>query len=221
MFHAKGAALGLFSFIGGLIGGNSAAKATDKAADLQYKSAQESIAETRRQFDLTREDFAPYQGLGADAVPHLGDLMGLNGAEGQQAEIDMLKGSPMYAGLMNNGRDAILASASATGGLRGGNTIDAMGQMGIDTLNGLITQQLSNYGGAVGIGSGASGAVGNFGANAVTQMNASRTQGSNALAQAALTKGGIAAQNWNNAGSFLDDAVSGGGGIGKILGSLF
>jgi hypothetical protein len=183
------------------------------------------LNETGRQFDITRSDFAPYQALGAGAAPHLGNLVGTNGIDAQMAEILGLKESPLFTQLMKNGTDANLATASATGGLRGGNFQDAQQRFGADTLNSVIANQLANYSGLVGIGSGASGAVGNFGANAVAQQNLLRNQGADALGQAQLVRGGINAKNWQNGGSLLDSGLSailgGGGGISTIFKSLF
>ena len=200
--------MGLFSAIAGIFGGNSQKKAADKAAKLQFEAAQQGIAESARQFDQTRSDFAPYQEAGTAAIGNLSDLIGLNGDGAQQGEIDALRNSPLYQSLYNNGRDALLSTASATGGLRGGNTQDALSRFGGDTLSQVIAQQLGNYGGLVGIGTGSAGAVGNFGANAVFQQNQLRGQGAEAKAQAALTKAGINAQNFQNFGSVADSAIS-------------
>ncbi len=219
--------MGLFGSIlgavGSLIGGNKAGKSADKAAQLQYDASKLGIAETGRQFDLTRADYAPATALLAPGAQHLGDLVGTNGNDAQMSEIDALKASPLYQSLFNNGQDAMLASASATGGLRGGNFQDASQRFGADTLSSVIAQQLSNYGGLVGIGTGAAGSVGNFGQNAVAQQNLLRGQGADALGQAALLKGGIANQNWNNIGTSLGGMLDkgGSGGIGNFLKSLF
>lgn len=213
--------IGLFSFVGSLIGGGKAKKASKKAAQLQYDAAMAGVRETQRQFDATRADFAPYQQAGTDALAQLRALMGLNGAEEQQSEIAALRETPLYKSLYGAGEEAVLANAAATGGLRGGNTQRSLAEFGEDTLASLIERQLSGYGGLVGVGAGASGAVGNFGANAVAAMNELRNQGAGAKAQDVLTRGGINSQNWQNAGGFLDNAISaflpGGGGFMKAL----
>lgn len=200
--------MGLFSLIGGIIGGGGAKKASKKAAQLQYDAAMKNIDESARQFDLTRADFAPEQQAGNDALVKMRALLGLDGTDGQQSEIDSLRGSPLYQSLFKNGQDTILASGSATGGLRGGNTEAALYNMGEDTLSRVIADQLGNYGGLVGVGVGADGAVGNFGARAVENQAGFRNDGAGAKATDLLTRAGINMQNWNNAGSFLDDAVS-------------
>ena len=200
--------MGLFSFIGSLIGGNAQANASREAAQLQYQSTQDGIAESKRQFDLTRSDYAPYQDLGHDAVAPLGNIVGVNGTTAQNKAIAGLRTGPLYKRLMQSGGNAITANASATGGLRGGNTQLALAQNGEDVLNTVIANQLAQYSGLVGIGSGATGAVANFGANAVTEQNGLRNQGAEAQAQSALVRGGITAQNWKNAGDQADNILS-------------
>lgn len=214
--HAQEAVIGLFSFVGGLIGGNKQAKATKEAARLQYDATMAGIGESKRQFDITRQDYAPYQALGTSAIMPLRDLVGVNGADAQQQLIDQLKGGPLYTSLINSGEEGLLANASATGGLRGGNTEEALARFRGDTLNSVIANQLAQYSGLVGIGSGATDAVSNFGAAAVNSQNQLRNQGAAAQAQSALVRGGIAAQNWKNAGALIDDTISsaiGGGGF--------
>ena len=208
--------MGLFSLIGGIIGGNKQAKASKEAARLQYDATQAGIAESRRQYDQTREDYQPFRDLGYGALDNFGNLLGINGEANQRAEIDLLKASPLYQSLFDNGQEAMLASASATGGLRGGNFQEASMDFGRDTLNTVIRDQLANYSGAIGIGSGATDAVASFGARAVQDQNEQRNMGAAANAQSALVRGGISAQNWNNIGSFADSIpgmFAGGGGF--------
>lgn len=222
--HAQEAVIGLFSFVGGLFGGGGQKKAADRAAQLQYDAAMAGIGESRRQFDITRQDYAPYQALGTSAVMPLRDLVGVNGSDAQQKIIDQLKGGPLYTSLIDSGEEGLLANASATGGLRGGNTEEALARFRGDTLNSVIANQLAQYSGLVGIGSGATDAVSNFGAAAVNSQNQLRNQGAAAQAQAVLTKAGINAQNWSNAGGFLDGAISSllpSSGVGGFLKKLF
>lgn len=211
------AAIGLFSLIGGIIGGGKQKKASKKAAQLQYDAAMAGIAEETRQINQTREDFAPYQEFGRQGVEGYSDLLGFNGGDEQSSAIAALRETPLYRSLYGSGEEAVLANASATGGLRGGNTGRSLFELGEDTLARLIERQLGHYGGAIGAGAGATGSVAGFGAQSVGASNDLRNQGAAARAGDVLTRGGINAQNWNNAGSFLDDAISsflpGGGGF--------
>ena len=209
---------GIIGAVSGILGGSSSKKAADRAAQLQLQAQQEAIAEQGRQFDLTRGDFASEQRLGEDAIGGFRGLIGLDGADAQQAAIDQLQQSPLFTSLLRNGQDAILANASATGGLRGGNTQDFLSRQASDTLSAVIRQQLGDYSGAIGIGMGSDQAIGNFGASAVESINAARNAGANAQAQAALVRGGVNAGNWNNVGAAFGQLD---GNISKFLKGLF
>ncbi len=52
--------------------------AAGNAANLASQSAAESVAEQRRQFDLTRSDLAPYRAVGDPALNRLAGIYGLN-----------------------------------------------------------------------------------------------------------------------------------------------
>lgn len=64
---------GGLSLAGGLLG----ADAAEDAADAQTRAAEAGIGEQRRQFDVTRRDFAPQRNLGKAATYRLGELLGL------------------------------------------------------------------------------------------------------------------------------------------------
>lgn len=207
--------MGLFSFVGSLLGAGSQKKAVKKATKAQVDALNAAIAEQRRQFDTTQQNFAPYRDVGAKGLAGLGDLVGVNGAPQQQSAIDALKASPFYQSLFRNGQEALLQNASATGGIRGGNTERGLADFGADTLAQTIQQQLASLGGLAGMGMGATNAVANFGQHASDQISGDLTQQGQARASGALAIGGINNQMWNNAGNYLEDSIkaifSGGG----------
>ena len=213
--------MGLFSFVGGLLGGGSQKKAIKKATKAQVEALDKAIGEQRRQFDLTRSDFQPYLGAGVKAIGGLGDLLGLNGDDKAGAAIAALKWSPIYQSLYNNGLEAVLQNASATGGIRGGNTERGLAGFGSDTLASVITDQLSRLGGLAGLGEGATDAVAGFGQHSADAIGNFFNQQGQARASGALAKGGINAGMWNSAGSFLDNLVSAIPGLGSFGSSLF
>lgn len=168
-----------------------------------------------------RSDFSPYMGLGGSAIGPIGDLLGLNGPEAAQKAIDALKSSPMFQSLFNTGQEAVLQNASATGGVRGGNTQGALYELGSNTLSQLISDQLSRLGGVANLGASATGAATAAGSHVADATAELYGKQGDTLASKYLTKGGINAQNWSNAGGFLDSAVSaflpGGGGFKSIF----
>jgi hypothetical protein len=207
--------------VGSLLGAGSQKKAVKKATAAQVDALNRAIDEQRRQFDTTNANFAPYRDAGTGALGGIGDLVGTNGADHQQSAIDALKASPFYQSLFRTGEENVLQSAAATGGLRGGNTQRSLADFGADTLAQTIQQQLANLGGIANMGLGATNSTANFGQQTANNVSNSLTQQGQARASGALAIGGINNQMWNNAGGFLDQAVSaflpGGGGFGSIL----
>jgi len=220
--------MGLFSLIGGLIGGGKAKDASRKAEAAQVAAYNRGIDTQNAQFQQTRTDFEPYRQAGLSGLSGVGDLVGTNGADPQNAAIEALKASPFYQQLFDNGQNTMLANASASGGLRGGDFQGASMNFGRDTLMAAIERQLSSLGGLAGMGIGATESVANFGQQNANNVTGLLGQIGGAKASGALTRGGINAQMWNNAGGFLDNAVSafaggmgGGGGMSGGLSALF
>jgi len=149
--------------VGGITGASQAADAAKDASQTQAASAQLGIDEQRRQFNALQAVLAPYVNAGTGALTSQQNLLGLNGNGAQQSAIDSLQTSPIYASAIKSGQDAILANASATGGLRGGNTQAALGELSPAILAQVIQQQLGNLGGITSLGQNAAAGVGNAG----------------------------------------------------------
>lgn len=82
-------------------------------------------------------------------------------AAAQQQAIAGIEGSPIFQTLARQGEDAIMQNASATGGLRGGNTQGALARFRPALLNQFIEQQYGRIAGIAGMGANAAGAIGN------------------------------------------------------------
>jgi len=143
------------SILGGITGG----KGASKAAKAQAAAQQASLAEQQRQFNITQANYAPFQAVGTQALGGMQNLLGLAGNDAQGSAISALQASPGFQALYNQGSDAILQNSAATGGLRGGNTQNSLANFGANTLASTIQQQLSNLGGLVNTGMGATNGV--------------------------------------------------------------
>jgi hypothetical protein len=209
--------MGLFgSILGALIpplGAAQNAKAVKKAGKAQQQAMQAGIDEQRREYDTSRADFQPFMQFGSGALGPLGDLLGLNGNDKASAAIANLKASPLFTSLFNTGAEATLQDASATGGLRGGNTEGALYDLGQRTLAQVIQQQIANLFGAQGVGSGATSTVAGLGANMANNISALDTGIGQAKAGSILGQQNV----WNQFAKQLQQAVmmaaGGGGGI--------
>jgi len=133
--------------VGGITGAKQAGKAAEAAGRTQAASAQAGIDEQRRQFDALVELMAPYVTAGTGAMGQQQALIGLQGPEAQQQAISGFEQSPLFQAMTQQGENAILQNASATGGLRGGNVQGALAQFRPQALNSLIEQQYSRLGG--------------------------------------------------------------------------
>jgi len=181
--------LGIGSIAGSALSARSQSRAASSAADAQTASAEAGIAEQRRQFDFVQELLAPYVSAGNDGLSGQMGLLGLAGPEAQQSAISAIEGGPQMAALQQQGENAILQNASATGGLRGGNTQGALAQFRPQMLNSLIDQQYGRLGGLSAMGQASAAGVGAAGqamGNNVSQLFAQ--QGA-AQAGASLAQG--------------------------------
>ena len=169
---------------GGITGAKQAGKAAERAGATQSAAAQQGIEEQRRQFDKFVELMAPYVTAGTGALGGQQALLGLGGAEAQQQAITGIEGSPQFQAMVQQGENAILQQAAATGGLRGGNVQAALAQFRPQVLSDLINQQYTRLGGLSTMGQNA----------AAGQAAAGQTLGSNVSnlfgQQGAATAGG-------------------------------
>lgn len=178
-----------------VVGAAASSDASRKAAHAQQDAANAGIAQQGGQFEAVQKLLAPYVSAGNTSLTAQQDLIGQNGLAPQQAAIDAIKNSPQFTSLLKSGNDNILANASATGGLRGGNTHGALAQFSPQLLNQLIDQQYSRLGGLTSLGQNAAAGVGNAGlatGNQITsllqQLGASQAGG--ALAEGRAWAGG-------------------------------
>ena len=197
------------SLIGGIYSSNQASKAADKASGAQVDATNAGIDQQNKQFEAIQALLKPYVDAGTGALKGQQNLMGLNGAAPQQSAIDALKASPQFTSLMEQGESSILANASATGGLRGGNTQAALGQFSPQLLAQLIEQQYGRLGGLASMGQNAAAGVGNAGVQTGNQISNLLQQ------QGAARAGGFMAQGKAQAG--YANAIT--GAIGGFFGA--
>lgn len=146
-----------------LAGSFMQSNAAKQASRVQGKAASAGIAEQRRQFDLVQALMRPYVEAGKPALAQQQDILGLNGSANQQAVINAIQNNPQFQTMTQQGENAILQNASATGGLRGGNTQGALAQFRPQMLSQLLQQQYQNLGGITSLGQNAAAGVGNAG----------------------------------------------------------
>ncbi len=184
--------------VGGITGAKQAGEAAEKGGQLQYQASMAGVEEQRRQFDKLVELMAPYVAAGEGGMAGQQALVGLKGPEAQQQAISALEQSPEFASLVQQGENALLQQASATGGLRGGNTQAALAQFRPQILSALIEQQYGRLGGLTKIGQAS--AAGQAAAGMETGSNVANLlqQGGAAQAGAAIAAGSVPRQTFGD-----------------------
>lgn len=195
---------------GSVVQANAAKKAGSAAAAAQTDASNAQIAEQRRQFDMVRTLLQPYVDAGGKGLTGMLDLIGLNGNQSQQGAIDNIANGSEYQTLTQQAEEAILANASATGGLRGGDTQRALAGMRPEILNNLVNQQYSRLGGLMTTGQNSAAGVGAAGQNMANSVSQALGSIGQAQAGAALASG----QATSNAAGGIA------GTIGNVLGSI-
>lgn len=213
-----GVVSGALAIGGALLGGDNSSSAADSAAQAQLQSAQAGINEQHRQFDYIQNLLKPFVSAGTGALTGQQDILGLNGNTAQQSSIDNIKNSPYFNTLKNQGEDSILQNASATGGLRGGNTELALSQFSPNLLQQLIQQQYSNLGGISNNGLNAATGTGTFGANSSNQITSLLGQQGAAQAGNAIAQGNASNTMLNGISSGLG-TIFGSNGLNNVFGS--
>ena len=238
-FGLSGAALAGVA-VGGatLVSGMMQADAASSAASAQGASAQAGIDEQRRQFDKVQELLKPYStagekalgglepfaAVGAPALEQQQALLGLRGPEAQRKAISGIEQGGQFQALTQQGENALLQNASATGGLRGGNIQGALVQFRPQLLSSLIDQQYGRLGGLTALGQtttqnlaglGQASAAGTGAAAQTTGANIANLLGQQGAAQA----GAEIAQG--KAFGAIPAAISGGLGLFSGLGGKF
>jgi hypothetical protein len=209
---------GIGGVIGGALGGAfEGSESVSQASGAQQQAAQGGIDEQRRQFDAVQKLLQPYTQAGTGALAQQQALLGMGTPEAQQQAINALQSGPQFQALQQQGENAILQNASATGGLRGGNVQGALAQFRPALLSGLIDQQYSRLGGLASLGQNAAAGVGNAGMS--TGTNIATLLGRQGQAQA----GGILGQQSALTGGINQafGAVQGAGGFGQLFGGGF
>ncbi len=123
--------IGGASLVGGLLAseaaesaGEAQASAARYAGDLSAQAQAEATAETRRQYDLSRSDLAPWREAGTRALGTLESL--ITAGPGEYTE------SPGYAFRLSEGQKTLERGAAAKGNLLGGAAQKALVKYGQD-----------------------------------------------------------------------------------------
>ena len=216
------------------------------AADTQAGAAQAGIAEQRSALDRLQALLKPYVDVGAPAISGLKPyaeagvpafeqqqaLLGLRGPDAERAAIERISGGARFQEVAQQGEEALLQRASATGGLRGGNIQGALAQYRPALLSSMIEQQYGKLGGLADIGRetqtnlakiGQASAAGVGAQGVTTGTNVANLLGQQgqAIAGGQLGEARAYGQMLNLPAQFLGMQMGAGGKAGMGFGTLF
>jgi hypothetical protein len=186
------------NLLGKITGSQAQADAIQQGAASQAASVDKGIATQQQMLDAFQKVLSPYVAAGNGALGAQQNLLGLNGNDAQQSAISAIQASPQFQALQQQGNDAILANASATGGLRGGNVQGALSQFSPALLSQLIQQQIGNLGGLSTMGENAAAGVGTAGLNTGNNISNLLQQQGAATAGGQIAQGSVGAQGFGN-----------------------
>jgi hypothetical protein len=177
-------------------GGEAQSRSTELAIAEQRRASEAAIAEQRRQFDKVQtllqpftqagttalQGLSPFAAAGAPALQAQQAFLGLQGPEAERAAIERISGGETFRALAQQGEEALLQQASATGGLRGGNIQGALGQFRPALLASLIDQQYSRLGGMTALGAETTDRLASLGQASAAGTGAAATSSGTAIA---------------------------------------
>ncbi|MGB3724815.1 MAG: tail fiber domain-containing protein [Glaciecola sp.] len=177
------------SFVGDVwdgLTGKTAARAAGEASDA-------SLGFQREALDYLKQTQQPLLEAQQFGLGGLQDYYSGN----QQGLIDQVQASPFYSSMIDQGEEAVLRGAAATGGLRSGDTYQALAQNSQNVLQSLVGQQLGGLGQMAGFqpNTGAvAGQIGNMGtttAQGITGAAQARQDGIGNLMNLGLSAAGL------------------------------
>lgn len=181
-------------------------RSADKAADAQRFASDQAIAAQTGQFNKAMQLMRPYIDAGSQAIDMQKAMLGLSGRQQQQDVLQDVASQPELQMLIEQGEEALLQNASATGGLRGGNVQKALMEYRPKVLSELLNQRYSRLGG-----------LANLGATTARQGSVQTQNFGQSLANQYNMQGNIATQGiLGQAGAYQQGLA----GVGQIAGLL-
>lgn len=184
--------------LGSITGAKQAGKAGERAGETQAAASQAGIEEQRRQFDALVELMSPYVQAGTGAMQQQQALIGLQGPEAQQQAVSGFEQSPLFQSMQQQGENAILQNASATGGLRGGNVQAALSQFRPQLLNQLIEQQYGRLGGLASMGQASAAGQASGGMKSASNVGNLLANQAQAVAGGQMARGNVGRQTFSD-----------------------
>lgn len=189
-----------------LLTGAYGTKRAGDAADEQSAAARAAGQRSERQFNITRNDLAPYRTVGDQALGRISRAFGLGGADPDLSEFYQ---DPGYQFRLDEGNKALDRSAAGRGMLLSGAQLKSLNRFN----QGMASQEFGNWFnrlyGLAGMGQNAAVQTGNFGANAVNQANQAYMYGADARANGIANQTNFLTNTVNELGTLYGQRSTG------------
>lgn len=181
------------------------------AAGIQSGAAKNAAQVQEHMFDVTQQNLQPYIGAGNQSTNELLKLLGL-GPAGTPSQSTMLSQTPGYEFQFEQGQKALMDAQSATGGVRGGNTLKALTSYGQGMAGTSYQSILNDYLGLSSLGENAAAGLGNTSAQVGSNIGNAIIGGGNAA-----SAGLVGASNSLSSNFLLSSLLKSGGsgGVGN------
>jgi len=214
--------------VGSLISADASSDAADTAAQASGQASAASIAEQRRQYDLSRADYAPYLAAGTESVNQLATDLRPGGRFASATPFDFRydqNTDPGYAFRFKESMDGLERSAAARGALLSGATLKGVQRYGQDMASQEYNNAFARYVTGFNANTGERNQLFNRYASA---SDKGQTAVGGVTAQGATTAGNIgnaymtsAANTGNAALAAAGQRTSAFGGAGNVLGRMY
>ncbi len=201
-----------------VVGAGTTLATGSKAAKAQKNAANQQITESRREYDTSRADYAPWRDTGKAALDRMASIYGLNptaggsGAPATAPDYSSFYASPDYNFRYGEGLKAIDRGAAASGLLHSGAAVKAEERFGSGIAAGEFGNYWNRLAGVAGVGQAATDTTTQAGMNATGQINNAYQQAGNARASSYANTGSAVNSGINNVLSAY--LYSRGGGFG-------
>jgi len=195
------------SFVADIFGARSAAKGQKQAAAAASEASAASLAEQRRQYDLSRADMQPWLSAGTGALNSYASLIGQNGTDAQGTAMGQFQASPDYAFRHSEQARALTARNSALGIQDSGAAQKAAMQYSGNLAAGEFNTYANRLAGLAGVGQTAASNNAQLGANYANQVTGINQTRAQALGSSYINRGNIMGNLYSNLGGQAQSAA--------------
>ena len=165
-------------------GANQQKGALGSASAAQQAAMQQSLAEQKRQFEISQNNLSPWLQAGGQALKQQKALMGLGGDSTNQ--LSALANSPGYQFRLQQGQQALDSGLAARGGMGSGKSMAAANEYGQNFASNEYQNRLNQLAGLSGTGQNTAQNMGTMGANYGMNYGNTLQNGANAYGSAAI-----------------------------------